>query len=165
MAKFLWNKALEEYAIQLGYLANDSSIYGKAVYAMADIVANNVRASIDALPAHPDVEGILAWKTGRKASLTISEKRALQEGFGISPMQKTDGWWNVKLGFDGYDGISTDNYPGGKPIPLLARAVESGSSVREKTPFIRPAVNKSKKQAIEACQNVIDEEMKQRMDG
>lgn len=165
MAKLVWDKALTEYAQQLGQLAEDKRLFGKAVYAMADIVADNVRANIDALHAEPDMEVIRAWKEGRKANLTVSEKKALQDGFGISAMQKTDGYYNVKLGFDGYDKVRTRKHPNGRPIAMIARAVESGSSVREKAPFIRPAVNKSKKQAIEACQNVIDEEMKQRMDG
>ena len=80
-------------------------------------------------------------------------------------MQRTDGYYNVKLGFDGYDNVKTDSYPHGRPIMMIARSLESGSSVREKHPFIRPAINSSKKAALEACQRIIDEEMKNQMGG
>lgn len=168
MAQLIWKNdhTLEDYAMELARLSNGSGkILGKAVYAMADIVANAIRENIDEMDSSPDIEGIKAWKEGRKANLTSSEKKALQDGFGISTMQRTDGYYNVKLGFDGYDSVKTDSYPKGRPIVMIARSLESGSSVREKHPFIRPAVNSSKKAALEACQRIIEEEMKNQMGG
>ena len=74
-------------------------------------------------------------------------------------MQNDNGFLNVKIGFDGYNNVRTRTYPKGQPNALIARATESGSSVRKKTPFIRPAVNASKKQAIDSCKVVVDEKI------
>lgn len=161
MAKIQWTKALEDYAIQINRLSLRSpNICSKAVYEMANIVADEIKEQIKSLPAEPDTEGLKAWKEGRKAGLTIGEKKALIDGFGISPMRTEDGYLNVKAGFDGYDDVKTQRYPNGRPIVMIARAVESGSSVREKTPFVRPAVNRARKKAIDACDRIINEEMK-----
>lgn len=161
MAKIQWTKALEDYAIQINRLSDQSpGICAKAVYEMGRIVADEIKEQIKSLPAEPDTEGLKAWKEGRKAGLTIGEKKALIDGFGISPMRTEDGYLNVKAGFDGYDDVKTQRYPNGRPIVMIARAVESGSSVREKTPFVRPAVNRARKKAIDACDRIINEEMK-----
>ena len=47
---------------------------------------------------------------------------------------------------------------------MIARSVESGSSVRDKHPFVRPAVNAAKAEALKACEKVIDEETKKIME-
>lgn len=154
-------KGLEEYLRNLQKAErNTPEILGKIVYNMADIVADAVRANIDALPARPDTEALRAYKKKEKTSLTVSEKRGLQEGFGISPLQSENGYWHVKLGFDGYNGVKTKKYPNGQPNTMIARAVESGSSIRDKHPFARPAVNRTKKEAEKKAQLIIDEELK-----
>ena len=65
----------------------------------------------------------------------------------------------MKLGFDGYNKVKTRKYPQGQPNAMIARAVESGSSVRKKNPFIRRAVNDTQKQAVEKGKQVADEEI------
>lgn len=167
MATFTWknNKDLEAFAKELGYLAKNQALFGKAVYAMADIVADAVRENIDGLRAVPDEVGLKRWKAGKKKILLESEKKGLQEGFGISPMQRTDGYYNVKLGFDGYDSMETNEYPNGHPIVMIARSLESGTSFMEKQPFVRDAVNRSRKPAIKKCGEIVDQEIKKQMDG
>ena len=90
--------------------------------------------------------------------LTETAKKGLQDGFGISPMGSEDGMLNVKLGFDGYNGMKTKKYPKGQPNVLLARSIESGSSIAKKRPFVAPAVRKTKKAAEETMAKIIDEE-------
>lgn len=163
MAKFQF-RGLEEYAQMLQEIgANTQEICGVGVYAMAEIVANQIRQNLDALPAEPDIEGLAAWREKRKARLTESEKKGLQDGFGVTPMENTDGYWNVKLGFDGYNSVKTKKYPQGQPNVMIARATESGSSVREKTPFIRRAVSSTQKKAVKKCKEVIDQEIEKKM--
>ncbi len=115
---------------------------------MANTVADAVRKNIEALPAKPDIEGIEAYRQGRKAQLTISEKEGVTRRLRISPMQNERGYLNVKLGFDGYNKVKTRKYPKGQPNVLIARSVESGSSVREKSPFIRPALRQTQNEAL-----------------
>jgi hypothetical protein len=43
---------------------------------------------------------------------------------------------------------------------LIAAATESGSSVRAKLPFVRPAVNVTRKKVIAAMEKAVDDEMK-----
>ena len=66
---------------------------------------------------------------------------------------------------DGYGSIPTKKYPNGTPNVMLMRSIESGTSFREKHPVFRPAVNRSRKKAIEAMRNKFDEQIKKKMEG
>lgn len=80
------------------------------------------------------------------------------DGLGISQMETSEGTVNVKISFDGYNAMKTKKYPKGQPNILIARAIESGTSFRQKYPFVRKAVNASRKKAQETMQKVIDDE-------
>lgn len=83
----------------------------------------------------------------------------LESALGITPVKDDkDGTINIKIGFDGYD-------RNGTPQPLKAAVLESGMSRMKKSPFIRPAVNKTKKQVLEILEKTIDEETKKIMGG
>lgn len=157
MAKWIVGKGLDSYISYLQKIdaVTDEAI-GEAVYEMAKVVADSVRSGIQALPTVSNRANIATYKKGY-SRLSDEEKQGLLDGFGVSPMQDDGGYINVKLGFDGYNGVKTKKYPKGQPNALIARVTESGSSYREKTPFIRPAVNASKKQAEQAGQMKIDE--------
>ena len=75
-------------------------------------------------------------------------------------MQNDSGYRHVKIGFDGYNDVKTRKYPKGQPNAMIARVTESGSSYREKTPFIRTAVQSSEKAAVEAAKEKIDNGIK-----
>ena len=163
MAKITF-KAGEEYAKKLSRLAGQTGeILKKALYEATDHVADKVRANLEALPEekfHYLTDGDIFRGISR------SQKADLLAGFGITPIRLGwDGWWTVKIGFEGYGRFPTKTYPRGVPNPLLARAVESGSSWRIKTPFVRPAVSATKKDAVAAMERVIDEEIERIMGG
>lgn len=159
MAKWIMGKGLDSYIAYLQKLnLVTDEVIGEAVYEMAKVVADKVRANIEALPAVSNAANIATYKQGI-SRLSEPEKQGLLDGFGVSPIQNNDGYVNVKLGFDGYNSLKTKKYPKGQPNALIARVTESGSSYREKTPFIRPAVNASKKQAEQAGQMKIDEKI------
>lgn len=159
MAKYQF-PGLEEYARYLQKIgANTPEICGKVVYAMADIVADQVRENITKLPTVTEAEALGAYRANETTDLTKAQKKGLEDGFGISPMQNDNGYYNVKLGFDGYNKVKTRKYPQGQPNAMIARAVESGSSVRKKNPFVRRAVNATQKQAVEKGKQVADEEI------
>lgn len=159
MAKWIVGKGLDSYISYLQKIdaVTDEAI-GEAVYEMAKVVADSVRSGIQALPTVSNRANIATYKKGY-SRLSDEEKQGLLDGFGVSPMQDDGGYINVKLGFDGYNSVKTKKYPQGQPNALIARVTESGSSYREKTPFIRPAVNASKKQAEQAGQMKIDEKI------
>ena len=148
---------MEDYVAYVERLTeNSEKILGEAVYEMAKVVADQVRSNIEALPTVTNAANIAMYKQGR-SKLSDKEKKGLLDGFGVSTAQNDNGYINVKLGFDGYNSVETQKYPKGQPNALIARVTESGSSYREKTPFIRPAVRATKKTAEQAAQAKIDE--------
>ncbi len=151
---------LKEYEKRLSTLGKEGkAIAEKAVYAGAAIIADAVRANINALPAVKDEWGVVAYNNNWSAPLTETAKKGLQDGFGISPTGNEDGILNVKLGFDGYNDMKTKKYPKGQPNEIIARSLESGSSIAKKRPFVAPAVRKTKKAAEETMAKIIDEEI------
>jgi len=153
-------KGTDELALQLSKLGNMSTKIAKdVVMAGAQPVADEIRASI--YYSLPD-DTLRILRQGEKFDgVQSGEKQDLLDSLGITPPDIDNaGNANVKVGFDGYGSYETDAYPAGVPIPLLARAIESGSSIRQKNPFIRQAVNRSKKKALEEMQKKCDEEIK-----
>ena len=151
---------LKEYEKRLSTLGKEGkAIAEKAVYAGAAIIADAVRANINALPAVKDEWGVVAYNNNWSAPLTETAKKGLQDGFGISPTGNEDGILDVKLGFDGYNDMKTKKYPKGQPNAIIARSLESGSSIAKKRPFVAPAVRKTKKAAEETMAKIIDEEI------
>lgn len=157
-------KTGDEYALKLSHFTNHSEeIAKRALYAAANIVADKIRANLESLPEEAYRRlGIDEMFDG----IPRGQKDDLVSSFGVTPIQLgEDGWWTVKVGFDGYGRFPTRLYPNGLPNQLLARAIESGSSVRQKHPFVRPAVNAMRKSALEAMQRVVNEETEKIMKG
>lgn len=139
MAKITF-PGLADYERQLSSLfKNTDRIVGAAIYAGADIVADAIKRNIGTLP--------------QKTGVT---KRGLEDGFGIAPLQEDRGYLNVKLGFDGYNENGVANV-------LMARVFESGTSTVPKHPFVRPAVNATRKAAEAKMAEVLDAEIKKLM--
>ena len=125
-------------------------------------LADAIQAGIQALPE----EGHRKLKQGERfTGVSPTQKQALQEGFGLAEMEQDGKGWNTKAGFAGYadESTATKKYPNGLPVPLLARAIESGSSVRQKHPFVRTAVNGARQDAVDAMERTVDEEIRKTM--
>ena len=126
----------EDFALQLSHLATGSEeIAKKAIYAGATVIADKIKSNL---------QGVLSDEaTGE-----------LVDSFGVTPISlDSSGNFNAKIGFDGYDSKGVANQ-------LKARVIESGTSKKQKHPFVRPAVNATKKQAVTRMGEVIDEEIK-----
>ena len=130
----------------------------KAVTAGAAVVADQIKANLEALPEEE------FRKLGEGEifhGIPTGQKRDLVDSFGLTPIEKDKyGFIHTKAGFDGYGSFPTKEYPEGVPNQLMARAVESGSSVRQKTPFVEPAVKATRKEAVETMNAVIEDEFK-----
>lgn len=158
MASFTF-KGLEEYELKLAKLERSTEkIIGKAVYAGAGVVADAVRKNIISLPIVPP-KNSFGTATAPISGVTAAQKTGLVDGFGISRMQLDNGYYHVKLGFDGYNRTKTKKYPSGQPNILIARSVENGTSFRSKHPFVSPAVRNSRKAAEQKMKEVLDEEI------
>lgn len=155
-------RGFDELELQLSKLA-DPEISKEVVQAGAQPVADQIRKNLEALPE----DKFRRLKNGEVfTGVPKQQKKDLLDSLGITPPDiDFDGNTNIKIGFDGYGKIPTKKYPKGVPNQLLARAVESGSSVRKKTPFIRKAVNKSKKLAEAEMQKKLDEHIEIIMKG
>ena len=138
--------------------AGNNEILEKAAQAGAGPVADEIRRRLRNLPADEYRRlGPGEVFTG----LPEGQKQDLLDSLGVTPPQRDrTGFVNVKVGFDGYGSFPTSAYPKGVPNALIARAVESGSSVREKTPFVRPAVNATRKKAVEEMDKSITADLK-----
>ena len=150
-----------KYALKLQqmerYFISDAPLE-KAVAAGSAIVADQIRANLEALP---EDEFRNLGEREIFHGLPKGQKKDLLDSFGLTPIEKDKGGFiHTKAGFDGYGSFPTNDYPEGVPNPLLARSVESGSSVRQKTPFVEPAVKATRKDAVEAMNGVIEDEFK-----
>lgn len=161
MAKFIF-KVGEEYLLKLSRLSQGADrIIKSAIYDGADVVADAIQKSIDNLPE----ETFHKLRDGdRFSGVPKTQKLALKRFFGLSEMQKDTIGWNTKAGFAGYmEEGKSKKYPNGLPIPLLARSIESGSSVRQKHPFVRAAVKSSRDKAVEEMETTINVEIQKTM--
>jgi len=112
----------------------------KALYGGADIFADTLRKEAEGIPEevfrHLD-------KEEKFRSIAEKDKEHLIEALGISEFYNENGVTMTSVGFDGYQGIPTEKYPQGIPNALLARAINSGSSVRQRYPFLDRAAEKA----------------------
>lgn len=161
MATIRFSK-LRDYELMLGKIGDASKdICGAAIYEGAKIIADEVKNNLNSLNVTTDELAMLKAKKSEPTYITQRAKEGLIKSFGVTPMsQDRDGVYNVKLGFDGYNGVKTKKWPKGQPNQLIARACESGSSAMIKQPFFREAVQKTKKKAESRMAEVLDEKIK-----
>ena len=152
MAKMTIGKGMDEYLAKLGNLEFAApGLVGQAIYEGAKVVADQVRAEIEALPTAE------SKRVAIPRDPTQVEKDGLLDGLGVAKKKNDGGYINVKIGMDGYNTDKTKKYPRGKPNAMIARSIESGSTVMKRNAFISRAVNKTKKEAEAAMQKVIEE--------
>lgn len=114
---------------------------GRAIFSGAAVVADAIRANIKSLP---------------KEACTPKEKAGLLDGLGIARMEYKDGYYDVKIGFHGYNSVKTKKYPKGQPNAMIARSVEGGSSWRPRHPFVAPAIRATRAEAEKKMAEEID---------
>lgn len=148
MARLKLSPNLEKYTAQLQelQLKTRDELIGKAVFEGAGIVADAIRAGINALPESPS----------SRHGLTAKQKQGLANGLGISRMKDEGGFVNVKIGFNGYNGHVSKKFPKGQPNAMIARSAEKGTSYAPAQRFVAPAVNRTKDAAEHAMQDVVE---------
>lgn len=125
---------------------------GKAVYEGANIVADAIKANIKEMPVDD------TRHAEKLNGIRSVQKEGLLYSFGIARLKDDNGFYNVKVGFDGYNKLKTKKYPQGQPNAMIARTFESGNSFTKKQPFIAPAIRATKDIAEAKMAQVIDEE-------
>lgn len=148
-------QGLDEYVAKLSKLgSNTAAIAKRAVRAGANPVADEVRKGLETNIKDPAYAGVGDGGVfGMKPNYGKSTGDLLNS-LGVSPPSvDKNGVYNCKIGFAGYDRK-------GVPNALKARAMESGTSRLRKRPFIRPAVNRAKKRALEEMGKSIDADLR-----
>lgn len=103
-----------------------------------------------------------AWAHGRPLNV-ISQQDLLDmiQCLGISKIGTDDaGAMTVSLSFSGYISRTEKKYPKGVPAVLIARSLESGSSARAKSPFMRKTVNRYKEAVVRTMQRTLSQSIK-----
>lgn len=152
-------KGLAEYSAKLDRLSAlcRDEIINAAVREGGGVLADAIRAELNAVPTDSQHEKI-------KVGPTPEEKQGLQDSMGITPIRDDDGFVNVKVGFDGYQGKPTPKYPRGKPNQMIARSVQSGTSFMRANPFVKNAVRKARPAAVAAMKKKVEDKIDKIMD-
>jgi hypothetical protein len=151
-------KGPEDYMRKLSNLGKESiNICKRAVKAGANPVTDEIRKNLQSLPEDTFRRLDMDEKFN---GIPGAQKKDLLASLGIAPADiDKNGVINTKVGFHGCGSHKTKKYPNGLPYKLLARSVDSGSSVRKKTPFVRKAVNKTKEQSMEKIKESVDNDI------
>lgn len=162
MAKWTNNPNLERYVSKLEKLQDEGrEMIGEAIYSGAGVVADAMRSEIQMLPVAQDY--VKPGEHRKLSTITSVQKKGLLDGFGISSMRKDGDYYNVKLGFAGYNGQKTDQYKTGVPNSVVARSVVSGTYFREKNDFVGRATRKTKKNAEREMEKKFEEALERFM--
>jgi len=157
MARLTVGKGVDDYIASLDDLKyRVPEIAGRAIYQGADVVADQIRANIQALP-------VQQGRSRGRRDPTQKEKDGLLEGLGIAKKRTENGNINVKIGMDGYNSDVTEKYPNGKPNAMIAHAIESGTTFINRHPFISNAVRSTKSAAEEAMAAEVDKQIEEIM--
>lgn len=156
--KTTFSDGINEYLQTLNRLGKEiEGISKQAIYEGAKIIADEIKNNIEALPTDEE------WGTPKKmkAGPTKAEKENIARGLGIAHMQDNKGTINTKIGYDdaGYD-------ENNKPIQMIARSVNSGTSFMKKNPFfekgVRNSRNKAKQKMIEVAEKELEKIAKEK---
>lgn len=155
MARFEFT-GIDEYLEQLNQVGDRAKgLCKRALYDGAAVVADAVRAEVQALPT-----------TDRDGSPQLPfeyEKQGLLEGLGVSKMKEKDGYIYTHIDFDGYNRMKSKKYPNGHPNSMIARAINSGTSKRPKNPFMNRAIKRAKAKAEAAMKARMDADINEIM--
>ena len=159
---------IDEIMKSLSKLENKTNALAKStLYEGAKVIADDAQKALQAIPVMGDklpyISPAMAEKRGtRLTGVTTQQKADIIKGLGISRMRTEGGEVNVRIGFSGYTVDGTGK--GRKPVALLVRAMESGTSFSKKTPIVRKAYANAKPKATEAMQKHLDKVIRESFD-
>jgi hypothetical protein len=147
---------------RLGASGEIEGVQKQAVYAGMAVVCDEV---VDQIEHFPVQNGYIESDKLPRNVVTDREKRELLKHLGIASMDNKNGTVSTRISFDGYTDIKTKAYPNGLPAVMVARSINSGSSVRQKHPFIRAARAAAKDKAVVAAEKAAREALDKIVEG
>lgn len=163
------SKGIEKYMKQLQELNGDTDDVCKAgVFAGAKVMGDKIKAAIDTIPIRTPPPGKEQFHANKAAGeflegLTPEQAEDLKKGFGIAAFNHENYAWNTKIGFNGYNRIKTKAHPDGQPNAMIARSLESGTSIRIRTPFVEPTVKSGRKETEQAMEDAVSKKVSEIM--
>lgn len=154
---------LDELAATFERLGKEAeNVQKKALYAGAGTMKDELISTIQALP---DDDRYVQRNDSRLNVVGEQDKQDLISHVGIASFEMTNDGVNTQISFDGYGTIKTKKYPQGRPVIMIARSINSGSSVRQKIPFVRKCANSGKQKTVDAMKKAADEALKELVGG
>ena len=146
MAMTMKTDGLEDLSKIMAQLGNKAREVARgALYDGAGVMANAITRAVDGIRTEP-----FKYAAGGKTRLpSPEEKAALQGKTGIAKFRDDEEEVNTIVGINPRSGYADVNGTQ-KPIPLIARAINSGTSFMKKQPVIRKAVTQNRKTAEQA---------------
>ena len=136
---------------------NTEEMIGKAIYQGAAVVFKSVQQAVENI--NTDDRHEFGTSVDPKLGPTSIQKEGLKHSLGIAKMRNDNGFYNVKIGFDGYNYVKTKTWPNGQPNAMVARSIESGTSWMRKQPFMRKAESSAKGRCEQVMAITIDKEL------
>lgn len=130
-------------------------VIGKAIYSGAGVVMKTVSSAVDSI----NTDNRYGTAGSPTSGPTTIQKIGLVNSLGITKMRQDGDFWNVKIGFDGYNSVKTKKWPNGQPNSMVARSVESGTSWMAKQPFMRRAEQSAMAPCERAMAETVDKEI------
>lgn len=158
MAYITFNN-IKDYEAKIQKLAKSSKgMCKRVIYDGAGVMADAIKKALENLPIEEGKNGLPPYAPPGKKIDGVSgkQRKELVEGMGIAKMREERGYIYAKIGFDGYSGIKTKQWPNGIPILLLMRSIEAGTSFRKKNPVIRKTVNQNKEKTLDKMKTTTD---------
>ena len=136
-------------------------VIGSAIYEGTAVVMGAIKSAIDGIQTD-DSHGF-GTAENPKIGPTSIQKAGLWHSVGIAKMRNDNGFWNTKIGFDGYNYVKTKRWPQGQPNAMVARSIESGTSWMKKQPFMRKAEQSARSRCEKVMREEVDRKVKELM--
>ena len=157
MAGYVRADKLEEVSKMLSQLDSGAAdIAAAALYKGAGVVADAFTQAVNDIRT----QRFFYAQNGRTRLASPEEKEALNGKTGIARFRGSGGEIDTIVGLQnaGYATVNGKR----KPVAVIARSINSGTSFMEKQPVFRRAASKAKKEASEAIVREAERQIKER---
>lgn len=140
-------KGLDHYVAKIVAMEKSTdAIVKPAIYDGSAVLFKAIKSELEALPTDE------VWRNPSQTypspkGIKEEQKKGLLDGIGFSTMETKNGITTLRIGFDGYNNLSTSRFPNGEPNAFVARELVLGSSRVPRIDFIKRATKKVKQQA------------------
>ena len=155
MAAEMKADGMEELSEMLEAIGNAApAIASRALYEGAGVMAKEINDAARSISTAP-----FKYASGDAVRMPSPEEKEalLSVGVGVAKFDKNGTEVNTSVGYGntGYADINGRR----KPIPLIANAINSGTSFMQKQPFVRRAVKSGSTKAMQAMKEAMEAEV------